>query len=290
MSALAAGIHDGVPADLYHADPADAPSLSASIANILVSQSPAHARAAHPRLGEPIEREDEFRFEIGTVAHALLLQDNDLIQELDYPDWRTKEAKIARDDARANGRIPLLADQAARVRAMVTAAREGLTSHTAQPPLFRNGKPEQTLIWEEDHGVICRARLDWLHDDYTAICDLKTTSASADPQKWPRTAYGIGADVQVAMYVRGVERLTGIRPAFRYVVIETYPPFALSVVDLAPSALALGEAKVQRAIDLWASCLEADSWPGYDRRVASIEVPTWAEMQWLEREGMEQAA
>jgi hypothetical protein len=95
--------------------------------------------------------------------------------------------------------------------------------------------------------------------------------------------YGMGADVQVAFYVRGVERLTGIRPVFRYAVVETYPPYALSVVDLAPSALAFAEDKVQTAIDLWAACLAADSWPAYCEQVASVELPTWAEMDWLQR-------
>lgn len=281
---LDVGIHDDVPADEYHADPAETPSLSSSIANILISQSPAHARAAHPRLNPDVQRDEEAKFDVGTTAHALLLQDDDLIAELPFTDWRTKDAKTARDEARTAGRIPLLSDQAARVRAMVAAARQGITSHAAQPPLFTAGKPEQTLIWEDDHGVICRARLDWLHDNHQAVDDLKTTGTSADPQKWTRTGYGIGIDVQVAFYLRGLERLTGIRAAWRYVVVETYPPYAVSVCDLAPSALALGEAKVQRAIDVWAVCIEADSWPGYDRRVASIEVPTWAEMQWLERE------
>jgi hypothetical protein len=173
---------------------------------------------------------------------------------------------------------------------MADTARQQLADHAADPRLFVDGQPERTLIWEDDHGVICRARLDWLRDDNTAIDDLKTTSASADPAKWTRTMYGMGCDVQVAFYTRGVEKLTGIRPLFRYAVIETYPPFALSVVDLAPSAVALGEEKVQRAIDLWAACLERDEWPGYDKRVASIELPTYEELRWLERDGAQEVA
>jgi hypothetical protein len=279
------GIHDDVPAETYHLDPCEKPSLSSSIARLLIDRSPAHAKAAHPKLNPQLDRVDEAKFDVGTVAHGLLLQGIELVEVIDAKDWRTKAAQEARDEARANGLIPLLPDQAERVLAMVAAAREQILTHTAQPSLFADGKPEQTLVWEDDHGVVCRVRVDWLHDDYTAIDDLKTTSASADPGKWTRTLYGMGADLQVAMYIRGVERLTGMKPAFRYVVCETYPPHALSVVDLAPAALALAEAKVQKAIDLWAWCLDADSWPGYDRRVASIELPTFEEMRWLEREG-----
>jgi hypothetical protein len=287
---LDAGIWD-CPVDRYHADDlllgADAPSLSASIANILVNRSPAHARAAHPKLNPDLVREESDKFDIGTAAHSVLLQGVDLVEVVPFSDWRTNEAKARREAARYEGRIALLTDQSERVWGMVDAIRKQLADHAARPPLFTDGKPEQTLVWEDDHGVVCRARLDWLRDDYTAIDDLKTTSASADPAKWTRTMYGMGCDVQVAFYMRGVERLTGIKPVFRYVVAETYPPFALSVVDLAPSAIALAEDKVQTAIDLWAACLEADRWPAYCEQVASIELPTFEELRWLEREGVE---
>ena len=52
---LDAGIHD-IPPREYHADPCPAPSLSRSIAKLLVERSPAHAYAAHPRLGGPRNR------------------------------------------------------------------------------------------------------------------------------------------------------------------------------------------------------------------------------------------
>ncbi len=279
------GIFDGVDAAVYHADKfTDVPSLSASIARILVGKSPAHARAAHPVLNPDLERKDDAKFDLGSAAHALFLEGEDVIFTVLAADWRTKEAKEARDAARADGKIPLLLQQAGDVRSMVAEARTQLDKHRAKPPLFKSGKPEQTLVWEEENGVLCRARLDWLRDDHTAIDDYKTTSASADPDKWTRTMYGMGADMQVAFYMRGVELLTGIRPVFRYAVQETYPPYALSVVDLAPSALALAEQKVEKAIEMWGFCLEKDFWPAYPEQVASIEVPTYEEMKWLEKE------
>lgn len=96
--------------------------------------------------------------------------------------------------------------------------------------------------------------------------------------------YGMGADVQVAWYLRGLKKLFGVDADWRFVVQECYPPYALSVIRLAPSAFALASDKVQKAIDLWALCLERDFWPAYPAAVASIEVPTWIEMDWLERQ------
>lgn len=287
---LTTGIHDRVAADAYHSGATATPSLSASVAKLLISKSPAHARAAHPILNPDLVREQKTEFDIGTAAHALLLEGEDILAVWAGKDWRTNEAKAFKATAYDEGRIPAKLDQAHAVRAMAAAARDQLQQHAAQPPLFVDGKPEQTLVWEDEGGVVCRARLDWLRDDYEAVDDYKTTGASADPMAWTRTMYGMGADVQVAFYIRSVERLTGIRPLFRFAVQETYEPYALSVVDLAPAAIALAETKVDRAITLWAECLEKDFWPAYPTAVASIELPTWEELRWLEREGQQEEA
>ena len=283
------GIFDGISADTYHADFAEQPSLSSSIACVLCTRSPKHAWAAHPRLNPEFVREEKAKYDVGTVAHAFLLQGLDVAVVVDADSWRSNAAKEERDAARAAGLVPLLLKDWDTVRTMVAATRRQLDALDIDPPLFVYGKPEQTLVWE-DSGVLCRARLDWLHNDHTAIDDYKTTTASAHASKWERTLVGIGADIQVAFYLRGLAAVTGKRAEFRFVVQETYPPYALSVVSLAPSALALANEKVQYAIDLWRGCLERDEWPGYSTRVCYVEAPGWATSEWLEKEAREEAA
>jgi hypothetical protein len=291
------GIHDAISADEYHADDMipgqidvtsfDDPSLSSGIAKLLIDRSPAHAWTAHPKLNPAWAREVEDKFDIGTAAHRLLLEGDDCIVEGDYKDWRTAEAKEFKEAARKLNQIPLLIPQANRVREMVERGKAQMWDFYKELDLFSGGKPEQTIFWKDDHDVRCRARIDWLHDETMVVDDYKTTTASADPRKWERTMYGMGADVQVAFYLRGLRKLTGL-PAhdtdWRYVVQECYPPYALSVVTLAPSAMAIANDKVDKAIALWAECLENDFWPAYPTKVASIEVPTWEEMRWLDRQ------
>jgi hypothetical protein len=277
------GMHDAIPEDEYHADAA----LSSGIAKLLIDRSPAHAWTAHPTLNPAWQPEVEDKFDIGTSAHRLLLEGDDCIVEGDYKDWRSGEAKAFREDVRALGQVPLLIPQANRVREMVEKARMQMDELYNDLYLFVGGKPEQALWWEDDHGVMCRARIDWLHDDTYAVDDYKTTSASSDPAKWERTMYGMGADVQVAFYLRGLRKTYGLPKddlEWRFVVQESYPPYALSVVTLAPSAMAVANDKVQKAIDLWALCLEKDFWPAYPTRVASIEIPTWEELRWLDKQ------
>ena len=284
---LTPGIYTDLPAEEYHADPAS-PSLSAGIATLICNRSPLHAWTAHPRLNPDYERVEEQKFDVGNVAHIMLLDEEDPCHVVDAPDWRTNAAKEERDAARADGFIPLLPHQFAEVEAMVAAVRTQLEGMSIDPPLFCDGQPEQTLVWEEA-GVTCRARLDWLRDDRAACDDLKTTSGSARPSDWSqRRLWDIGADIQVAMYLRGVKAVTGREPAFRFVVVETCPPYALSVVSLAPSALELANSKLDYALAKWRECLETDTWPSYPTQIAWAEAPTWHEVRWLEERQLEE--
>jgi hypothetical protein len=274
----------------YHADRiGDQPTLSASIAKLIVAKSPLHAWSAHPRLNPDYRRDEDDRFDVGTVCHSILLEGNwDIVEVCEFDSWRTKDAKAQAEEARAAGKIPLLGKHYDEVAAMVAAVREQLPYLNVDPPVFVEGKPEQAIVWQEG-SVHCRALVDWLHDDYTTIDDLKTTSRSADPDAWTKTMFGFGGDIQVAFHTRAVQVATGVTPDFRFVVVETAPPFAVSVVSLDPEALALANDRMNYAVKLWRECLETGSWPGYSRRVHYVSTPGYLEYAWLEKEAREAA-
>ena len=275
----------------YHADPVDPPSLSASVATILCTRSAAHAWASHPRLNPAYEREEKDHYDLGTIVHQLLLEGHtDSLVAIDADNFRTKAAQEERDAAYAAGRTPILVGNLARVQAMVDAVRERLHDHEADPPLFTDGKAEQTIVWEEPGGVMCRSRPDWLRDDLASIDDLKTTSRSADPETYSRALFGVGGDIQAAFYLRGLRTVTGAdRAEFRWVIIETDAPYALSVVSPDPALLELADKKVQYAINLWRRCLTSGEWPGYPTRTCYAELPAWEEARWLAKEEREAA-
>ena len=131
-----------IPAADYHADEigANRPSLSSSIAQILCTSSPAHARAAHPKLNPELEREQKPTFDLGNAAHGILLEGVDRIVEVDAPDWKTKAAREERAAAYAHGYTPLLIHQADRVRRMVAAIQTQLPAVAVSPPLLARAK------------------------------------------------------------------------------------------------------------------------------------------------------
>jgi hypothetical protein len=287
-------------ADAYHADPCPEPSLSSSVAHRICAWSPAHARRFHPRLTAQLDDETAEHFDIGTCAHAIVLEGVNNVEVLEYPNWRTKAAQADRDAARANGRIPLLRHVWTDVEAMVKATREQLDAHAAGREMFRGGRSELVLAWQDVCGVWCRARLDYLRpaqrdvDDpgaTAAIDDYKTVGTSANPETFSgRKFFENGHDIQAAFYIRGVEALTGHKAIFRFAVQEQYPPFALSVLGLQPSTLMLGEKKVIHALNTWRECLRSGRWPGYPRRTAFVDLPQYVESAWLAKEDREGAS
>jgi hypothetical protein len=286
---LRPGVYDGVSNADYQSDSiCSRPSLTSGTVKRLINQSPRHAWTHHPRLNpsfRPVERDS---FDLGSVVHAWLLQGGkfaEMVDVIDADDWRTKYAKERKADARASGMLPILTKDWERVQEMVDAVAGQLPWLEADPPVLRDGKPEQTLIWE-DNGVLCRARCDWLRDDRRAIDDPKSTTASANPHDWTRrTFWSVGCDVQAVFYQRGAEKIFGTRPDFRFVVMECHPPYAVSVVNLAPSVVELAERKIDHAIQLWKQCLDTGEWPGYPPQVASVEIDSWQEADLLHRIG-----
>lgn len=273
-------------ADDYHADPCDRPSLSASIIQVLCTQSPRHAWVAHPKLNPNYRPEEATHFDIGKIVHALMLQGEWVGEVIEFDDWRKDAAKEARDKARAAGKVPILRKHWTDVQAIIEAANIQIS---AMGNVFKApGKAEETITWTEPNGVRCRARLDWLADSLRYIDDLKTTAVTANPEIVSRTMFNHGLDIQAAFYRRAVQMLNPrMDPQFRFVFIETYQPYAMSVVAPGPDVLFLAEKKIQWAIEKWGECLESGVWPGYPTEVCYAQLPAWEENRWLEKETRE---
>lgn len=262
----------------YHADRTGSePSLSCSIAKILLNKSPAHARLAHPRLNpDYVDMESASQMDIGTAAHALLLEGVDKVTVCDFDDWRKKDAQTARDDARANGRIPLLRHQFDTVQAMCAAAQNALQSCDELGGIdFSWGKAEQTVLWREKFtSTHCRIRTDWLQVDNSLIIDYKTT-AIANPAAWMRSISAQGYDIQASFYRRGIKAVTGKEPKFVFMVQETEAPYLCYFVSLPQTYLEIGHQKVEMALNKWAACMKANQWPGYAPRIIYAEPANW---------------
>jgi hypothetical protein len=90
---LPIGIHQTCSAALYHSDPAEQPSLSSSIAKTILSKTPRHAWLEHPRLNPAAAIVDEDdKFNLGSVAHELILRKGGGFDICDFDNWQTRAA------------------------------------------------------------------------------------------------------------------------------------------------------------------------------------------------------
>lgn len=273
------GIHHMTLAE-YVNDPCPEPSLNASLAHTILTQTALHAREQHPRLNPQKEREETERLDIGTIAHALLLEDDrSKVVVIDADDWRKKETKEQRDEARSAGLQPILRKDYDGVEEMVIAAKRQI-ANTEFAMDFVEAVPEQTLIWK-DEGIWCRCRPDKATKDWRVEFDYKTCAGSASPLLWDKTVLRYGYDLQCALNLRAVKHLKlAKKTTFVFIVQELEKPYALSMMSLAPAWLTLGSDKLRIAMSIWKGCLRTNEWPGYPSRVAYLEPPAYAMGEW----------
>lgn len=264
----------------YVLDPAPKPSLNAGAAHTLLTHSPLHAWHRHPRLNPNYRADESSRLDLGTIAHALLLEDDaSRIVVIDAEDWRTKEAKSQRDEARAQGKCPILQKDYESVAAMVTEARFAIVASEFNED-FQDAIPEQTLIWEHD-GVWCRSRPDKATSDWRILFDYKTVAGSASPQAFLKSVIQQGYDLQAELAVMGVEALVGeTQTTFVFIVQEIEPPYSVSFVSLSPAWQDLARRKLKIAMSTWKGCLRKNKWPSYRSDVAYLDPPAYAALDW----------
>lgn len=286
---IAPGIH-ALPAEAYHADPAPQPSLSSSVARLLLNRSPLHAWTAHPRLNPAYEPQERKTFDIGRAAHrAVLGAGGDYVA---YPTEilasngaaSTKEAKLWADEQRAAGRTPLKAEEVDQIGEIADAVQRRLA---LMGITFDPQRSELTALAEVD-GVWCRAMVDNAPADKRIIYDLKTCE-DASPDAVIRSVMTYGYDVQAAHYLDVWKAATGETRRFRFVFVEKTAPYEVSVVELhdaeddAADWMLDARSKAREARRIWGECLSADTWPGYRAKVAVIGAPSFYRQKWADR-------
>ncbi|MFC4912550.1 PD-(D/E)XK nuclease-like domain-containing protein [Actinomadura gamaensis] len=267
------GVYD-LAAEVYHADPVVGGSLSSSGARKLLATCPARFEyeRTHPR--PPTAALD-----LGTAAHQLVLGVGAELVEVKAADWRSKAAKEQREDAHAEGKVPLLSDDFVRVHEMAEALR---ANELASALLGGTGRAEQTLIWQDGPTKVWRrALVDWLPASEPSglmyLADYKTAH-SAHPDAISKAVATYGYHAQGAWYGDGaIELGLAERVVFFLVAQEKERPYLVTVVQLDQVAIDAGRHHNRRALELYAKCRATDTWPAYADGVALIGLPGWAE-------------
>jgi hypothetical protein len=258
--------------------PSPAHVLSYSTAKILVQKSPLHAKLRKDRVLDEDESEDEKREkETGSTLHAMLLGKGRRVVVLPFDNYRTKAAQESRDNARAEGAIPVLHNREPWLTAQTQKIRRRLEGFG----ITLDGEREAGAEWieEADDGdeIECRGALDLWQPSTRTIFDLKFTR-SAHPDACRKQIYQMAYDIQAAAYTSAAETIEReLAGRVRFVILFCeVASAAVTPVLLAGDYAHLGRLRWRRAVNVWARCLREERWPGYVDRPVAIDAPAWA--------------
>lgn len=256
------GVYE-MPSEEYHADPCPTPSLSAGMINEIMI-APAKCREASKRLNpnweEPTNQE---RFTIGTVSHVMFLEPHvfdERVVVVPYDDWKKDIAKSIRADARAAGKVAILAKHMKEIHR----ARAAFEANEFIKGAFDDGFFERSMFWRHPrHRFWCRSRPDFIARLGTHLNDYKATG-NANPEEFGRHADNMKYYRRAAWYLEGAEILFGKRPEhYWFINQEIKAPYLTSVVDLDIQSIEAGQAENDAASATFARCLATGDWYGY---------------------------
>ncbi len=279
--ALAPGFHPGFSAHLYHADPCESPSLSSSIAKVLINETPKKAWLAHPRLNPDFTVEHDDKFNLGDSVHDFLSSGGERVRVIPgFTDYKKEGARIERDKLRAVGVVPLLEHQADQVNDIVAEVGKVLTRRKIDL-----GHQEAVFI-AEDRGILLRSMMDSFNPPW--ITDFKVTGINlANDFVLGSHIADLGYDLSAWFYMR----VAGLvfpewagRLKFRWVFIEKDHPHGVRIIKADATILEMGRRKGESALGIWQKCLASDRWPHLEHMPATVPYPNFKENAWLERE------
>lgn len=248
-----------IPEDDYFAGP----ELSVSGAKVLLE---APAKYAHwLRTKSPSTR----AMIVGSALHTTVLGTGKPFTVIEG-DGRTKAVKDAKAAAEAEGAMVLTGDEGAQVERMADA----IHTHPLAAAILSQGEAERSIYWiDEQTGVKCRCRVDWLRDN--AIVDLKS-AATASPDGFGKHAANFGYHIQAAAYQEAVRAATGDLLPFLFLAVEKDEPHLVGVHELPDEAMEAGRRLWRQALTTYAECTATDTWPDYGHTVITPTWPRWA--------------
>ena len=281
---LPPGMYEGIHPVSYHVRALGFVSKHA-LDRIIAPKTPAHYHAWVTGL---IPDEDTDAKFFGRAFHCASLERDRYLKEFaimpDFGELRAnarkgvtkehgKRNKEARDAWRAEhrGRIHLSRTEGVKCDEMSASLRR----HPEIAKLLDRGTFEVTLRFDdEESGLPCKARPDWLATTYGALLDLKSAE-DASIEAFERDAGKYAYHRQAAFYIDAMDAIGWPINDFVFGVVEKNPPYAAALYRLEPESGAAGREDNRIGMDRLAECCARNEWPGYPTGVQTASLPRW---------------
>lgn len=228
-------------------------------------------------LSNQAEPENTDALRVGSAFHTMLLEPAQFDSRAFVWSGKPRNTKEGKDEYQAAldkacGRVLIKKSEFDNLKAM---AKSILSQPAASKIINSNGKIESSFFYtDRSYGVEAKARPDYYRAD-GIVLDLKTT-ADASEEEFQKSIVNYGYDIQAFMQMEAIETVTGKRPdAFVFICVEKDPPYAVAFYQADNDMLRAGEYRYHNLMGKYATCLKANSWPGYGNLIRPISVPSW---------------
>lgn len=231
-------------------------------------RSPLHYKY---RLSSP--RKDTATLRAGRAAHTAVFEPDRFLLDYAMFDGAVRRGKAWDAFVDANPhRTIIKPDEYHRALAI----RDAVRSHPLAVPYLARGKAEHPVTWTDDEtGLRCKARVDFLSDSKPAIVDLKTSS-TIDYSPFCSTAYRLAYFCQMGLYQWGMKVATGRELPVVVIAVEAGPPHDVGVFPYGADELEAGLNEARSLLTKLAYHREKDTWPGQYAEELELQFPTWA--------------
>lgn len=143
-----------------------------------------------------------------------------------------------------------------------------------------SGRGEVSVFWiDEDTGVYCKARPDWvcpLEHDEADLLDLKAT-ADESPNGFGRASARLKYHLQAAHYKAGYEAATGVKVRqFLFAAVTSAPPVLAVPYIFTDEISSQANDERRELLERFAWCKREDQWPTYGSGLQLLDFPAYA--------------
>lgn len=227
-------------------------------------------------MDNPQEATDAMR--LGTVIHTAILEPP-LLGKIAV--WGTKPEEKVRNgkvwDAFKTANEGMLILTKAEHEEVEAAVQGVYDCGPAREYLTVEGKIEVSMFWDDESGRYWKGRLDKLitTKKTATIVDLKKTR-SCSSRRFGTQAYALSYHIKAAIYVSGYQTLTGIRPKFKWIAIESKAPYECAVYRATPDVLSLGGEQMMELVRTLDECERTQNWPPEQETEQDLILPAYA--------------
>jgi exodeoxyribonuclease VIII len=161
---------------------------------------------------------------------------------------------------------------------------EGMANAVMSYPVYTHYASDMDAIAEgsgffQYNGASCKVRPDLYTSDGTII-DLKSTM-DASEAGFRKSVRNFSYAFQACWYMEAMRALGLPAKQFVFIAVDKVAPFGVASYTLTESEIDRQKPRMQKACEIWATCMETGVWPGYPQEVVTLDLSRYGDNQRL---------